>query len=141
MPSLRRQGLSGKASPSRIVSRNRPLPRPSRLRRQPATPSPAAPDGGRGASATANRRSGFAKRKNARQNRAVFDSESLLSRRHSRLQIRWIDGLVEIGVQLVAVEFALPPGNEHRGDAVAGDVGERTNLAHELVHRKYDGDP
>ena len=43
-------------------------------------------------------------------------------------------------MQLVVVEFAFPPGNEHRGDAVAGDVGERTNLAHELVHRKHDGD-
>src|ERR1700733_13515449 len=120
MPSLRRQRRSGKANPSRIVSRNRPLPRPSPHRTQPATPNPAAPDGGRGASATANRQAGFAKRKTARQNRAVFDSESptrRLSRRYSRLQIRWIDGLVEISVQLVAVEFALPPGNEHRGDA------------------------
>ncbi len=57
------------ASPSR---RRRPLPRPSLLPRQRARPSPAAPDGGRGASAAANRPSGFAKRKTARQNRAVF---------------------------------------------------------------------
>ena len=40
------------ASPSH---RPRPCPGPARVRRQPATPSPAARDGGRGASATANK--------------------------------------------------------------------------------------
>src|SRR5216684_8867602 len=55
-----------------------------------------------------------------------------------RFHVGGIDLLVEIGVQPVVIEFALPPRHEHRGDAIADDVGERADLAHELVHRKHD---
>src|ERR1700682_1891566 len=48
-----------------------------------------------------------------------------LGRRDGRLHVRWIDLLVEIGVQLLPIEFTFPPRHEHRGDAVAGNVGER----------------
>jgi len=40
-------------------------------------------------------------------------------------------------MQLDVIEFALPPRHKHRGNTVAGNVGERANLAHELVDRKH----
>src|SRR6266851_2324907 len=43
--------------------------------------------------------------------------------RDGRLDVRRIDRLVETGMQLFVVEFALPPRHEYRGDAVAGNIG------------------
>src|ERR1700730_5500006 len=58
------------------LSRRQPPPRQSRHQGQPTTPSPPARDGGRGASAAANRRSGC-EANTARQDRAVFVSSNV----------------------------------------------------------------
>ncbi|WP_190241881.1 hypothetical protein [Bradyrhizobium algeriense] len=41
------------------------------------------------------------------------------------LDVSGIDFLVEPRMQGGLVEFAFPPGHEHRGKTVAGDVGIR----------------
>src|SRR5271169_3359258 len=111
MPSLKWQRQPAIAS-------QRP-PRPSPRLRQAS--SPAAPDGGRGALATVNRRAEFVRRKTARQNRAVFCWLELLNlaRRDGRFHVGRVDLLAEIGLQLVAIELPFPPQHHHAGDAVA----------------------
>src|SRR6266851_1656404 len=68
-------------------SQRRLPPRPSPLPRQQPTPSPAARDGGRGASATANKKIWFVKRETARQNRAVFVVSKIELGVHSQISI------------------------------------------------------
>ena len=60
-------------------------------------------------------------------------------RRERGLHVGRIDLLVQIGVQLVVIEFAFPPRHHHAGDAVAAQIGQRAALAHELVDAENDG--
>src|SRR5580704_13219588 len=60
------------------------------------------------------------------------------ARRHRGLDAARIDLAVQPRIELVAVELALPPGDDDAGDAIAGDVGERAAFAHELVDAEHD---
>src|SRR4030081_2169993 len=97
----------------RLSHRQRPPPRPNLLRRQP-TASPAARDGGHGALATANSKSEFGYEKPPGETGRFLFARPL-TRGDGGLQIRRIDGPVEIGVQPVLVKFALPPRHKHGG--------------------------
>src|SRR6202035_1214367 len=140
MRSLTRPRLSATI---RLSPRQRPPPRPNLLRRQP-TASPAARAGGHGALATANRQTDFAKAKTARRKPGGFylcassRTRRPLPRGDRCLDAGWIDLLVEIGVQLVAIKLAFPPRHHHAGDAVAAKVRQRAAFAHELVDAKDD---
>jgi len=84
MRSRRRPRPSAKANPPK-----RPLPLYRRRPSQPRRPSPDAPDGGRGASATANKTTGLTGRENARTarpNRAVFACRILIRRAYVKMQ-------------------------------------------------------
>src|SRR5947208_14716004 len=69
----------------------------------------------------------------------AYSFTSWLTRREGRLHVRRIDLLVEIGMQLLLVEFALPPRDHHARDTIAAKIRQRATFAHELVDAQNDG--
>ena len=67
-----------------------------------------------------------------------FELTKTSPRRHRGAETARIDLPVEPGLEFLAVELALPPGDHYGGEAIAADVGERPTLAHELVDTEYD---